>query len=371
MVIVIDALDECGGKENMAEFIKVVIKACQNSLFPFQVLLTGRIDGYTREVLAISEARSKMHTLALQDFDADIDIRKFFRSQLPIMYPLKSRFTPNVWPSHLELNTLVEMASGSFLLASTIIEFIKPPDVMLPTTSNLHNIFDRLYTQILQDSKVSRSQPFKRIISTIMLFKSPLSISSLQHLLQLEAVDILQALIDVRSILRIPGSDDEPVRALHPSLHDFMTNKSRSGDFFVDPPVGHFAIATDCLKLLTFSPDDIVFDGEGQVYACTNWCHHFCEGLMSREPDFLDSSLGRSLIDYLTTFLDKFFDCWVNTLILHFAMRATLDSLDSLLQALRVSVVFHIFWDFDQPPSRVCQSTHKQLDGTWKTFEDV
>jgi hypothetical protein len=254
------------------------------------------------------------------------------------------RNVPQPWPSKSELDALVRKASGSFILASTLINFIGDGDLphkMLPMVSNSSADLDHLYTQIL--SSVHRSETFERTIGTIMRLKSPLSITSLAYLLQLESINILQALIGIQSILMIPGSDDEPVRLFHTSLRDFMTTKSRSGDFFVDPTVGHFVIANGCLRALTIPPKTITFVGELQGYSCINWCHHFCESLIGGESTFLDPSLGGSLMNLLTHFVTESFDCWINTLILHSAMGATLEILEFVLSTLRVSILFHLF----------------------------
>lgn len=142
---------------------------------------------------------------------------------------------PKPWPSNSNVDALVKNASGSSISASTLINFIDDgsdlPHVKLPMALDLHTGLDHLYSQVI--STVPRSDTFKRVIDTIMLLRSPFSITSLGSLLQLEAADILIALVGIQSILMIPECDDEPVLLLHTSLRDFMTTKSRAGGFFV------------------------------------------------------------------------------------------------------------------------------------------
>jgi hypothetical protein len=248
------------------------------------------------------------------------------------------------WPSDSELDVLVQKASGSFIFASTLINFIEEsclPHKELSLVLESHTGLDVLYTQVL--STVPRGGTSDRVVGTIMLLKSPLSITSLGYLLCLDSTNILLVLLRIQSILMIPVDDNEPVRLFHTSLRDFMTTKSRSKDFCVDPPVVHFIIATGCLKVLTVRPKDIIFDGELEVYACRNWCYHFLEGLREVEYNLVDSSLGGCPMSCLTQLLAEFsFDYWVNTLILHSNMETILDILNSELPTSRVSVVFHL-----------------------------
>jgi hypothetical protein len=289
------------------------------------------------------EGPAAIYPLSLQDFDASDDIRKLFRSRFSTIYNENRRLMRNVplpWPSDWDLEALVQKAFGSFIFAFTLINFVDDgsdlPHRKLPIALTAHEGIDPLYTQVV--SAAPRSHNFERVISTIMLVKYSLSVASLGDLLQLEAADILQALLGIQSILMIPGDDNQPVELFHTSLRDFMTTKSRSGDLFIDPTC-HISIMTDCLKVMMMpSEDGFFFSGEAQKYACINWCHHFDQGLIKAGNNLISALISDTLMTCLTDFVFQSFELWINTLISTNEIKAALDSLDSVLSKLKVSV---------------------------------
>src|ERR1700733_10938560 len=117
MVIIVDALDECDDKDLMAEFIEIIADAYRaNRRLPFRVFFTSRVEEHLRKKLEAPAARSVIYHLALQDFDATNDIRKFFRHRFATIYEENHRLMRNItlpWPSHTDLQSLVRKASGS------------------------------------------------------------------------------------------------------------------------------------------------------------------------------------------------------------------------------------------------------------------
>jgi hypothetical protein len=187
---------------------------------------------------------------------------------------------------------------------------------------------DTLYTQVL--SAVPRGHNFQRVIGTIMLLREPLSITSLGRLLQLETADVLHALLGVQSILLIPGDDDDCVRLFHTSLQDFLTTKSRSREFFVDPPNHHILIATDCLKSITILSKEIIFMEEPQRYASHYWLDHVIESIELGVDDF-------QIHPTLTEFMCWGFEKWINFLIFSRLLINLIGVLSSLISKLKVS----------------------------------
>jgi hypothetical protein len=112
MIIFVDALDECDDKDLMAEFIEIIADAYRsNRRLPFRVFFTSRVEEHLRKKLEAPAARSVIYHLALQDFDAADDIRKFFRHRFATIYEENRRLMRNVprpWPSHTDLEALVE-----------------------------------------------------------------------------------------------------------------------------------------------------------------------------------------------------------------------------------------------------------------------
>jgi hypothetical protein len=103
----------------------------------------------------------------------------------------------------------------------------------LPLTLKINGL-DSLYAQTL-----ARSQHlpyFREIISTIALLIYPLSIAGLADLLGIEGFKVIHVLLNLQAIVHVPGTDEgDNVTVCHTSLRDFLTEESRSGEFFAPP----------------------------------------------------------------------------------------------------------------------------------------
>jgi hypothetical protein len=80
---------------------------------------------------------------------------------------------------------------------------------------------------------------------------SPLSTSSLSRLLQLPREDIDSTFNDLHAILDIPKDPTRQLRLHHPSFRDFLLNRDRCGDFWVDEKEAHQILAARCIKLMS------------------------------------------------------------------------------------------------------------------------
>jgi hypothetical protein len=187
-------------------------------------------------------------------------------------------------------------------------------------------------------SAAPRGCHFEQVIGTIMVLESSLSVTSLGHLLQIEAADILQALLGVQSILMIPGDDNQHIRLFHTSLRDFLMKQSRSRHYFVDPPTRHLFIVTKCLDLIGVPPKNgLCFSGEAQKYACAYWSHHLEQAVTEGSFNGLRSG---SLMTCLTNLASQSFEFWFNTLLLGNTLESGLDALGSALLGLKVRFIF-------------------------------
>jgi hypothetical protein len=350
-IIVVDALDECSDNDLVDEFIEVVIDLSRDRFFPFRIFFTSRMEEHIRMKFKTPEALSATYCISLEDFDAGADIHTYFRSRFSAIHSENRLMqdVPRPWPSDPDVQILVQNASGLFIFASTLVDFVNDgsdlPQRKLATALRTHAGLDRLYAQVLTLAGPHCGH-FERTIGTIMLLQSPLSTISLAHLLQLEAGDILQALLGIQSIVMIPEDNKGPVRPFHTSLRDFLTARERSRDFFIDPPMRHLSIATDCLRVVASQSSDVIHN-EVFEYACVNWCHHLHQCLIQGEHDLTVN--GSLLMSCLIDFESLSLRCWIETLIRNNQLRDTLNMLHLALMCLKVS------------SSRLCPGTRNNL----------
>ena len=88
-------------------------------------------------------------------------------------------------------------------------------------------------------------------LGSIVVLLSPLFISSLSRLLYLSREDINRTFEDLHAILDIPKDPTRPLRLHHPSFRDFLLNKDRCRDFWVDEKGAHQILATGCIQLMS------------------------------------------------------------------------------------------------------------------------
>jgi hypothetical protein len=347
MTIIVDALDECDDGELAASFVEIVILAASVRQLPFQFLFTSRIEEHIRAKFESRIASPVVFTLSLKDFDASDDIRTYYGSRflrvyednLPVM-----RSVPWPWPSYSDLDKLIEMTSGSFIFANTVVNFVNdgsmPPNEKLAEALHGRVGLDALYSQIL--SPTHGNSRIERVIGTVMVLQELLSVVHLASLLHLDKAAVRHALMKIQSILVIPASDEEDIQLVHTSLRDFLVSKERSQKFYIDPPAQHFSITIDCLRVMAASSSEFFLDGYGELYSSSNWCYHFNKGLQERGSDsILDWQL---LMKCLTEFAFQSFALWVNT-TLHYDRRELHEQLKDITTQLKVSLKVYMIID--------------------------
>lgn len=91
----------------------------------------------------------------------------------------------------------------------------------------------------------------KHILGSIVILLSPLSTLSLSRLSDFVKEDISRTFEDLHAIVDIPEDPTRPLRLHHPSFRDFLLNKSRSGEFWVDEKEAHQVLTTKCIQLMS------------------------------------------------------------------------------------------------------------------------
>jgi hypothetical protein len=258
-IFVIDALDECDDKAEMAAFIDVLLNAFpERSYLPFRILLTSRVEEHIRKKFDHSGAQF-LYRLNLENFVARSDIQVYFKREFARISDQNCQMMqriPKPWPSAKDLTELLDKTGSSFAFAATLIQFVggdsMPHKALQQLLESGADGLDPLYKQVL--SSTSGTAALYQILGTIMVLEDNKSISFLSSLLNLQHEEAIHDLLGVQSIIKIPGDDNEPIMLYHTSLRDFLTLKSRSEQYFIDPPLQHLHLAIHCLKHLAENP---------------------------------------------------------------------------------------------------------------------
>ncbi|RXW13685.1 hypothetical protein EST38_g12169 [Candolleomyces aberdarensis] len=256
-LIIIDGLDECDDKEGVQEVIDTTLRFFkQNPSVPLRIYISSRVEQHIHSALA-SKGGVRLKDLANHCSRDDIEtfMRNVFGAQAkanPVIRAYISQHGP--WPSPSDAKKLVDHIGGSFIFASTLFKFIfttagqgdrSTPMDRLPLALNISPGLDVLYSQVF--ARAEDLPHFTNVISVITLLASPLPVSAIAELLDIQAYEVVHVLLELQAIIQVPGTDHTPVTLCHSSLRDFLTTEGRSGRFFV-PPSFHARLVIDCLS---------------------------------------------------------------------------------------------------------------------------
>ena len=243
--IIVDALDECEDKEPVSEFLYALALHMDN-IPMVKFFITGRPEDHIRSGFKLPALQTK--ELPLHDVTSaivDSDIKSFITTCLNEIAARRGPSISGQWPLDQDVATILKKTSGLFIIASVIIRFIDSryasPQQHLKLIIDLPHstIYEGksginvLYHQILSasfDSVDLEDLPgffdqLHLVIGSIVLAFKPLSCASLAMILKMTPGSIWDILTHLHSVLIVPESDMEPIRILHKSFADFITDK--------------------------------------------------------------------------------------------------------------------------------------------------
>ena len=345
-ILVIDALDECNNDKDIRIILQLFAEAQSLKTVRLRVLLTSRPEIPIRhgfyQILEAEYQDFVLHNISPRIVDHDISI--FLEYKLRVVSQEYSLGAD--WPSKETIRLLVQKASGLFIWAATACRFIEEGErrriirsrlfVILEPSSSItepsgpEERLNEIYTTVLKHSIPAKCTGrvreelldiVKKILGSIVVLLSPLSIHSLRRLLDLQREDVDDSLDSLHAILDIPKDQSRLLRLHHPSFRDFLLNKNRcnDSDFWVDETRAHQRLASSCIQLLSTSlKEDIcgvttlgilVADESSRVeqclplevqYACLHWVQHLQRsGDQLRDNDDVDQFLRNHFLHWL------------------------------------------------------------------------
>jgi NACHT domain len=238
IVIILDALDECGTKDEREALLTVLAQDFTSLPFFIRTIITSRTE------VDICNAFQHQHYIIAYELDItsarnSSDILSYFRHRMTLIRD-KRRHLPlgRDWPGDEVLQQLVHRASGLFVWASTATKFIDGHDprrrlvVVLggDVASDAETALDALYRTALDSVSFWDDEDFvvdfRAILGIILLAREPLSSAGIDALLGLpEGRPCMNTISSLGCLLQ----QRPTVRVLHPSFADFLTTKQRCG----------------------------------------------------------------------------------------------------------------------------------------------
>lgn len=355
-IIVLDALDECGGVEGWRSEhrsgLMRTLKRWAELPRRFKLVVTSRRESDIEKLFSTTAH----HLIEILSGDkvtpqSSSDIRAFLVDelrQLLVRYPS----LPYDWPGEQAIAQLTDGAEGLFIWIKTVIKLLKhgePQRNMEQVLRTGPGGMADLYTWILNASfpnpKEEEIKDFCSLLGAIMFTRLPLDITSLAHLLSIEISSIeyiyngLKPVLDRGNILRIH----------HQSFADFLLDpKACPPQFFIHQERSANNLTLCCFRImkthlrfnicglksshvrnrdvlnLTLRVDECI--PPSLSYSALHWASHLAETI----PD-------GHIYDSLQYFMNHQFLFWLEILSLLRQVNAGTEMLQSLVAWLRKS----------------------------------
>ncbi|KAG2340650.1 WD40 repeat-like protein [Suillus weaverae] len=278
IVIVIDALDESGGVETRRDLLGILAGKHQKSGVPkitdlpdnFRFIVTSRPLGDFND-----EFHGVQHIIQMSMDDippavAERDIRAYVSEELE-----------GLGFQDREFAVLAEKADGLFEWARLACGYIKKSHAGLSRmdcydavvardpaerTMLLHSMYDLILTDIMhmdtstnaQHSQKLRSTAlarFRSVMGQILSTAEPLPLASLNAMRSYfptreDNFDVELVVKSMGSLLSGTTNPDSPIRPLHASFRDFLTDERFGGEFFIDLSKAQHDLAFASLRVM-------------------------------------------------------------------------------------------------------------------------
>ena len=246
-VIVIDALDECSSSSIVESFIKAILGSVAD--IPLKVFILSRPEDWIKRAFRRIARPSLLHGFSLHDVaksDVQRDIEIYLTSALSDIAEARSlSHNDPPWPPEQELKALLIRSDGLFIYAATAIRYIGARDVNCrrrlteivrpgPTsvlqTSTIDNLYLMLIVQAFDNLEECECISRQEVLSSVVLLQTPLSMTGMTSLLDMESGQIKADLSPFHSVIHVPSGSNGHISIFHASFREFIVDPVRCAD---------------------------------------------------------------------------------------------------------------------------------------------
>ncbi|CAE6419264.1 unnamed protein product [Rhizoctonia solani] len=269
LVVVIDALDECDGRDSTAQLLSLLIEETVG--LPIRFIVSTRPESEIMDQMEKQQdpATSRIFLHELEK-DSIQDAETYLKANLQEMNPSSEDLR--------DIEALARRTGVFFIFAATAFRWISFDQFRRDPRERLRKILraagpvgnkmgeghiDRLYLTVLQSafgiaglSKTDK-QEMNLVLNTVICTPSPLSIPSLRELLKFRTIEKVEgALRPLSSVLHVMGAN-RLVAPLHSSFIEFMFDPERSKEFHCDTGAHHLKLINSCFDYFESLPSEV------------------------------------------------------------------------------------------------------------------
>ncbi|KIM21760.1 hypothetical protein M408DRAFT_80079, partial [Serendipita vermifera MAFF 305830] len=336
-IVVVDALDECGGLDGQHSIQRInlirTLKIWSTLPKTFKLIVTSRQEPDIACLFASTDHRSlEVPTEGLGNVAPSSDIEMFLEyhfGRIAAQYPNE---LPADWPGRPLIKELAKMANGLFIYVVTILQILGKGEPQEQLSRILAGAgaggLTTLYSWILKASFPDPSEKVVKslhsIVGTIILAKDPLPASSIGELCSIDQLTVKYILNGLQSVM-YPGNVP---RFKHQSFVDFLIDKTRClPAFLIDPRHQTHNLALKTLQLMkrdlrfnicelksSYHRNGEILDLDIRIryhitphirYSATFWASHL-----------VDASFDPEILELVEDFMQNRFLFWLEVLSL-------------------------------------------------------
>jgi hypothetical protein len=351
IVLIIDALDECGSEADRKILMQVLSKGFSHLPSFIRIMVVSRQEPDIQRALG-SHLDLRPYPLDIDSATNKVDVLEFIRHRLEEIR-INDECLGDHWPGDDKISSLADGAGGLFIWASTACLYIGEsydPSQRLSElvskqpeghSSQPFAQLDSLYATGLQSAGFWNDRSFSsnccNILGVILCARVPLSCSIINALLALpQTTPSWKSVSRLRCVLHV--SEKEEIRILHPSFHDYLSERCGDQPWSIDLEHYNKELALRCINLLDKELRENICDmtlpylsedntlPEAISYACRFWIEHFC----------LVSDVTDDIANQIYAFLVKHLLHWMEALAILKSHDHTIRSIRNLMKWLQV-----------------------------------
>ena len=349
IVLIIDALDECGREGDRRDLMQALSQGFSDLPSFIRVIVVIRQEPDIQHALG-SHSHVRSYHLDTNSVTNRDDISEYIQHRLEEIRIRNGRLGDH-WPGKDKLGFLANRADGLFIWASTACLYIESyaPDRRLSELVNKQPEggssgpfadLDSLYETGLKSADLWHDPLFRsdccNILGVILCARVPLSCSVIDALLEPRDTSSWESVSRLGCVLHV--SETEPIRILHPSFHDYLSERCGDKPWSINLEHHNKELALHCIELLDRELRENICDmtlpyliqkralPEAISYACKFWIEHVCR--ISTDDD--------DIFNKIYNFLDKHLLHWMEVMAILECHDITIRSIDNLMKWLQV-----------------------------------
>lgn len=361
ILVVIDALDECGQTGAREELLRVLASESPRLPPTIRIFITSRAERDIRNTFSTSPHVSTRE-IDIKSPTNEKDVRTYIHHRM-VDIRLQNEWLDlsSDWPGKARTDSLALRASGLFIWAYTACLYIEKgqdPEERLSqlvqTTlyADAEAALDGIYVTALESAgrwdDVAFATDFREIMGLVIVAGNPLTANTIDllnaNMVGRKRRPCLHTIRHLGTVLQ--WAEDKPICVMHPSFEDFITERRRCGSdaWFIDRPAHHLRVARLCiarlgkvlkknvcgLKLSTSGwkealPEDV-------VYPARYWVDHLCNSQTCSDEE--------AVVKEIHSFLCSHFLHWIEVMTVMRKARQTIGLMIRLKEWVDVSVLF-------------------------------